>query len=166
MRIILVVLALLATPALAIEPALRSSARLLFKQPELLQTGSCVVYEEGGSGWIMTDPVYYLKGTVLSAEVRTRHLGVCPLVPGKNMEQYSREEFNLHAKAFPCVSENTQERDEQIGIVRLRLAAWETPHAIRAANAGRLYRGMFIEHKLEKDMEIELEADLLGICAE
>jgi len=98
--------------------------------------------------------------------VRTRHLGVCPRVAGKTMEQYSREEFNQHAKAFPCVSENTSERDEQIGIVRLRVAAWETPHAIRAANDGRLYRGMFIDHKLEKDMEIELEADLLGVCAE
>lgn len=166
MRTFLVALALLVTPALAIEPALRPSARLLFKQPELLQTGSCVVYEEGGSGWAMTDPVYYLKGTVLSAEVRTRHLGVCPLVPGKNLEQYSRAEFNRHATAFPCVSADVPERDEQIGIVRLRVAAWETPHAIRAANDGRLYRGMFIDHKLEKDMEIELEADLLGVCAE
>ena len=166
MRTLLVLLALLATPALAVEPALRPSARLLFKQPELLKTGSCVVYEEGGSGWVMTDPVFYLKGTVLGAEVRTRRLGVCPLVPGKNMEQYSREEFNQHAKAFPCVSENTPERDEQIGIVRLRVATWETPHAIRAANDGRLYRGMFIDRKLEKDMEIELEADLLGVCAE
>lgn len=166
MRIFLVVLSLLATPALAIEPALRPSARLLFKQPELLQTGSCVVYEEGGSGWVMTDPVYYLKGTVLSADVRTRHLGVCPLVPGKNPAQYNREEFNRHAAALPCVAADVPERDEQIGLVRLRVTAWETPHAIRAANAGRLYRGMFIDHKLEKDMEIELEADQLGVCAE
>jgi hypothetical protein len=58
------------------------------------------------------------------------------------------------------------ERDEQIGIVRLRVASWETPHAILAANDGRLFRGMFIDRKLEKDMEIELEADLLGVCAE
>jgi len=166
MQIFLLLLALLATPALAIEPVLRPSARLLLKQPELLQTGSCVVYEEGGSGRVLTDPLYYLKGTVLTAEVRKRHLGVCPLVPGKNMAQYSREEFNRHATAFPCVSADVPERDEQIGIVRLRVAAWETPHAIRAANDGRLYRGMFIDHKLEKDMEIELEADLLGVCAE
>jgi hypothetical protein len=66
------------------------------------------------------------------------------------MEQYSREEFNQHAKAFPCVSENTPDRDEQIGIVRLRVATWETPHAIRAANAGRLYRGMFIDRSWKK----------------
>lgn len=166
MRTFLVLFAILSTPALAADPALRPSARLLFKQPELLQPGSCVVYEEGGSGWVITDPVYYLKGRVLAAEVRTRHLGRCPLVPGKNMEQYSREEFNRHALAYPCVSENVPERDEQIGIVRLQVSAWETPHAKKAENAGRLYRGMFIEQKLEKDMEIELEADLLGTCKE
>ena len=34
----------------------------------------------------------------------------------------------------------------------------------KAANAGRLYRGMFIEQSLKKDLEIELEADLLGVC--
>jgi hypothetical protein len=166
MRSFLVLLAFLSTPALAADPALRPSARLLFKQPELLQSGSCVLYEEGGSGWVITDPVYYLKGRVVAAEVRTRHLGRCPLVPGKNMEQYSREEFNRHALAYPCVSENVPERDEQIGIVRLRVSAWETPHPKKAENAGRLYRGMFIEQKLEKDMEIELEADLLGTCKE
>ena len=166
MRILLVALALLSTSALATEPVLRTSARLLFKQPELLKTGSCAVYQEGGSGWVMTDPVFYLKGVVLGAEVRTRHLGKCPLVPGKNMAQYSREEFNRHAQAFPCVAENVSERDEQIGIVHLRVTAWETPYAIRAANAGRLYRGMFIDRPLENDMEIELEADLLGVCAE
>jgi hypothetical protein len=166
MRNFLVVLALLATPALAAESVLRPSARLLFKQPELLQVGNCVVYREGGSGWVITEPVYYLKGRVLAAEVRTRHLGKCPLVPGKNMEQYSRVEFNSHALAYPCVSADVPERDEQIGFVRLSVTSWETPHAARAANAGRLYRGMFVDKKLEKDMEIELEADLLGVCSD
>ena len=164
MRILLVALGLLATNVLADEAALRSSARLLFKQPELLQPGRCVVYQEGGSGWIMTEPVYYLKGEVVAAEVRSRHLGKCPQVPGKNVEQYSREEFNRQALAHPCVADKEPERDEQIGIVRLRVSDWETPHALKAANAGRLYRGRFIDRKLEKGLEIELEADLLGVC--
>jgi hypothetical protein len=86
-------------------------------------------------------------------------------VPGKNIEQYSRDEFNRHARAFPCVSQAAAERAEQIGVVRLRVTDWETPHAVRAANAGRLYRGMFVDRKLEKGMEIELEADLLAVCA-
>lgn len=158
------VLALLAAPALAAEPALRPSARLLFKQPELLRAGNCVVYEEGGSGWVASEPVYYLKGRVVAAEVRTRHLGRCPGVAGKTLEQYSRAEFNRHALAYPCVGDGVAERDEQLGVVRLRVTDWETPHSRRAENAGRLYRGMFVDRKLEKDMEIELEADLLGVC--
>ena len=164
MLILLLALACLSLPALAVEPALRPSAKLLFKQPEMLRPGSCVRYEEGGAGWVATDPVYYLKGEVLASEVQTRNLGRCPAVHGKNIEQYSRDEFNRHARAFPCVSETAAERDEQIGIVRLRVTDWESPHAIRAANAGRLYRGMFIDRKLEKGMEIELEADLLAVC--
>ena len=164
MRILIVALALLATPALAVEPLLRPSSRLLFKAPEMLQSGRCVVYEEGGAGWVMTDPVFYLKGEVLATDVRSRHLGKCPVVTGKNIEQYSRAEFNRQALAYPCVGPGVAERDEQIGIVRLRVTAWETPHARKAANAGRLYRGMFIDRELKKEMEIELEADLLGVC--
>lgn len=164
MKIFFAVLALLAFPALADEPPLRPSAQLLFKQPELLRPGSCVVYEEGGSGWIATEPVYFLKGKVLAAEIRTRHLGVCPQVPGKTLLQYNREEFNRQVLASPCVSPGVPERDEQIGIVRLRVDEWETPHARKAANAGRLYRGNFIDRKLEKGLEIELEANLLGVC--
>lgn len=164
MKILLVVLAVLAMPVLADEPSLRPSARLLFKQPELLQPGSCVAYQEGGSGWVATDPVYYLKGEVIAAEVKTRHLGVCPQVPGKSLLQYSRAEFVQHALAYPCVSPGVPERDEQIGVVRLRVNEWETPYEKKAANAGRLYRGSFLDRKLKKGLEIELEADLLSVC--
>ncbi len=166
MRLLLLVLAVLATPVLASEPVLRPSARLLFKYPELLQSGHCVRYEEGGAGWVATDPLFYLKGTVLAAEVRSRRLLTCPEVPGKEPAQYSREEFVRLAQALPCVAAGVPERDEQIGVVRLRVNDWETPHARRAENTGRLYRGMFIDRPLERGMEIELEADLLTICQE
>ena len=164
MRILLVALAWLVFPVQASEPMVRPSARLLIEAPGLLPTGQCVRYEEGGAGWVMTEPVFYLNGEVLSVEVRTRHLGHCPVVPGKNIEHYSRAEFNRHALAYPCVSADGPERDAQIGIVRIRVTNWETPHAKKAENAGRLYRGNFIDQKLEKGMEVELEADLLAIC--
>ena len=164
MRILVLALAWLALSAQAVEPVLRPSARLLFKQPEMLNAGQCVRYEEGGVGFIITDPVFYLKGEVIAAEVRTRHLARCPVVPGKNIEHYSRDEFNRHANAYPCVAQDVAERDEQIGVVRVRVGDWETPYGKKAENAGRLYRGMFVDRKLEKGLEIELEADLLGIC--
>ncbi|HEX6736383.1 MAG TPA: hypothetical protein VF096_16360 [Azonexus sp.] len=165
MRLLILALAALAAPALADDAALRPSARLLFKHPELLQPGHCVRYEEGGRGWVVTEPVFYLKGTVLAAEVRSRQLPVCPQVAGKDPGQYSRAEFVRLAQASPCVAPGTPVRDEQIGIVRLRVTEWETPHARRAENAGRLYRGMFLERPLQQGLEIELEADLLGLCS-
>ena len=164
MRLLLLLALGLAWPALAEEPHLRPSARLIFKHPEMLQPGRCVRYEEGGAGWVAVDPLYYLRGEVVASTVRTRRLRTCPQVPGKTLEHYSRAEFNRHALAYPCLSPGEPERDVQIGIVRLRVSDWETPHTRRAENAGRLYRGMFIDRKLEKGMEIELEADLLGLC--
>lgn len=130
----------------------------------MLQAGTCVRYEEGGAGWIVTEPVFYLKGEVLGTEVQTRRLAQCPVVPGKTLEQYSRDEFNRHALAYPCLAADVPPRDEQIGVVRLRVSDWETPHARKAANTGRLYRGRFIEQELKKGLEIELEADLLALC--
>jgi len=166
MRLLLLALSVLSSSVLADEQPLRSSARLLFKQPELLQPGRCVVYEEGGAGWIATEPVYYLKGEVVAGEVKTRHLGVCPQVPGKEIRQYSRDEFIRLAKAHPCVSEQAKERAEQFGLVRLRVTDWETPHARKAENAGRLYRGTYLDQRLEKGLEVEIEADLLGACTQ
>ena len=163
-KMLLAALAGLALGAIASEPTLRPSAHLLLKQPEMLHPGRCVVYEEGGGGWVITDPVYYLKGEVIAAEIRTRQVGQCPLVPDKRPEQYSRAEFVRHALAHPCVAEEGKVGEMQIGIVRLRVSDWETPHAKQAENAGRLYRGSFIEKRLEKGMEIEIEADLLGVC--
>ena len=157
-------LSLLAASALADEAALRPSARLLFKQPELARPGACVLYREGGSGWIFTEPVFYLKGKVLGSEVRTRHLERCPEVPGKTVDFYTREEFNRLANAYPCVSGSGEAHDEQVGMIRFSVEEWETPWAKRAANAGRLYQGQFIDRKLEKGLEMEIEADLLGQC--
>lgn len=164
MPIFPLLLVLLATPALAAEPALRPSAHLLFKHPELLKPGQCVRYEQGGAGWVVSDPVFYLKGSVVAAEVRTRRLHTCPEVPGKELKQYSRAEYVRLALAQPCLAPGKPEHDEQIGVVRLRITDWETPHARRAENAGRLYRGMFIDRPLVKGMEIELEADALALC--
>ena len=84
---------------------------------------------------------------------------------GKQMRQYTREEFVRHALAYPCVAEGVPESEVQLGIVRLRVTDWETPHARPAENAGRLYRGLFLDRPLEIGMEIELEADLLGVCS-
>jgi len=163
-RLSLFLLSLLAASAMADEAVLRPSASLLFKHPELARPGACVMYREGGSGWIFTEPVFYLKGKVVASEVRTRHLDRCPEVSGKSVDLYTREEFNRLANAYPCVAGTDETHDEQIGMIRFTVEEWETPWAKRAANAGRLFQGHFIDRKLEKGQQMELEADLLGPC--
>ena len=93
----------------------------------------------------------------------------CRFLPGVRVTEsnsYSREQFNRLVLAHPCVSSANYAREVQSGMIRLRVDQWETPHVRRAASAGRLYRGMFINTNLKEGMEIELEADLLGSCQE
>ena len=164
MRFLPVWLALLAFAAAAGEPPTRPSARLLKAQPQVFEAGRCVIYQENGGGGGASDTEYFVRGRVVAAALETRSLSACPEVPGRAIEQYTRAEFNRLALAYPCLSGETAALEVQIGVVRLRVDDWETPHARRAANAGRLYRGMYIDRELMKGMEITLEADLLGTC--
>lgn len=165
MRVLGFVLAILALPLQAQEPVLRASAGLLFKHPEVVRPGSCVSYREGGAGWILVEPLYYLRGTVTAASVSTRRLEQCPTVEGKTRDQYTRAEYVNLARAMPCLPPGVPARDEQVGMVRFKVEDWETPHARKAENAGRLYRGMYLDQPLQKGTEVELEADLLGPCS-
>ena len=164
MRFLPVWLALLAFAAAAGEPPTRPSARLLKAQPQAFEAGRCVIYQENGGGGGASDTEYFVRGRVVAAALETRSLSACPEVPGRVIEQYTRAEFNRLALAYPCLSGETAALEVQIGVVRLRVDDWETPHTRRAANAGRLYRGMYIDRELMKGMEITLEADLLGTC--
>lgn len=163
--LILPLLLTISLTAFAEEPLLRPSARLLFRQPELARPGSCVILREGGGGWILTEPGYYLRGTVVAAEVRSRRVATCPEVPGKTRAQYSREDMIRLAQAYPCLAPGEPASEVQIGLVRLRADEWETPHARGAAANGRLYRGMYLDQALRRGLEIEVEADLLEACS-
>jgi hypothetical protein len=158
------ILGLAAAVAAAGDAELRPSAKLLQANPEAWRNGRCVIYRESNPE--VADATFYFKGRIVAAGVQTRRLTVCPRVPERSIEQYTREEFNHLLLAYPCVSSGKYERDVQSGMVRLRVEQWETPHARRAASGGRLYRGMFIDTNLKEGMEIELEADLLGSCEE
>lgn len=165
MRFLPALILLLVLPVSTGAAELRPSARIVEAQPEYLQPGRCVVYAERDSFLASAAAEYFVRGRVLAVRVAERHLARCPEVVGRGIENYSREEFNRLVLAQPCVSAEQYARDVTQGLVRLKVVEWETPHALRAANAGRLYRGMFIGQKLEAGMEIELEADLLGACA-
>jgi len=146
------------------EKNMRLSDRMLFKDPELAKPGACVMYREGGAGWILTEPVFWLKGTTVSSEVRTRKIDLCPVVAGKTIELYSREEFVQLANQQPCVSQPENIRTAEYGAVRLRIDEWETPWVKRAANMGRLYQGRYLDKTLRKGEFLEIDADLLVSC--
>jgi hypothetical protein len=164
MRIFPLSLVMLAFAAAAGEPPTRPSARRLKAQPQDFQVDRCVIYQENGGGSAMSDSDFFVKGKVVAAALETRTLKACPEVSGRGIEQYTRAEFNRLALAYPCLTGEPATLEAQLGVVRLRVESWETPHARQAANAGRLYRGMYIDRTLTKGMEIELEADLLGTC--
>lgn len=136
---------LLPALALASEP-LRPSAELLTKPPEWLMPGQCVRYIEGGGGRLLVAPSYFLQGEVISTRIEQRTQAGC-------------------AEISPCVAVQAAAEMPKMGYVRLRVRDWDTPHASANKNQGRLYRGHFLEQKLESGMDIELEADLLGPCA-
>jgi len=158
---LLLVLPLLAAAG---NPVMRPSARLVEDHPEAVMAGRCVIYREAGSGPAAVEPPWFVRGRIVAAEVRMRRVASCPGGPGQPLGQFDREAFNRLALAWPCLADGGAERDERIGVVRFAASAWETPHERRAASAGRLWRGMYIDRELRKDMEIEIEADLLGAC--
>ncbi len=147
------------------DDTMRLDTRLTLARPELATPGSCVVYREGGAGWLLTEPVYWLKGTTVSYVIKRREVTLCPDAGNKPISRYTREEFNRLAAQQPCVAriENSHERD--IAVLRLRIEDWETPFERRAANAGRLYRGHYLDQMLTKGAEIELDSDLLDACS-
>lgn len=158
-KIALLTLYLFSTAALAAED-MRLADSMLFKQPELAKPGACVMYREGGAGWILTEPVYWLKGTTIASEVRKRTPGICSDATGSN----TREEFIHRASAPPCFDRAERSREEHVGTIRLRIDEWETPWAKRTANTWRLHQGHYLDKALKKGQEIEIDADLLGAC--
>lgn len=149
----------------AAEPALRPSASLLFHHADLVRPGSCVLYREGGGGWVLTAPQYWLRGTVAASEIRQRRLEQCPELPGKTKDQASREEFVRLVTAYPCLAPGDAPREHSLGVVRVTVQDWETPWSRRAATNGRLFQGHYLDQPLRPGAELEIEADLLVACA-
>lgn len=159
-----VVLVGVSVVASAADDTLRLSDRMVFRQPDLARPGACVLYREGGSGWFQTEPEYWMKGSVVSAEPRKVTLDICPAIAGKEPEQYSRAEFNRLAKSHPCVAKPENRGEAEFGFIRFKVEDWETPWARRSANTGRLFHGHYLDQKLRKGMELELPAELLMPC--
>lgn len=161
-RPLILLISLLLSSALLAEEKLQLAQRLIFAYPELTRPGSCVVLKEGGEGFLMREPTYWLKARVLSARLKPHLLQACPEVAGKLPEQYQRDEFVRTAQAYPCGS--SPPKDVIVGIVTVQAEQWETPYMRRAAAKGRLYQGHYLDHKLTPETVLEIPADLLLPC--
>ena len=71
------------------------------------------------------------------------------------------------ATARPCVSRPEAAREEQVGMVRVRVESWETPWARRAANAcfGCIRDTIWIV-RWSPGLELEREADCFALRSE
>ena len=88
MRFAAGILGLAAAVAAAGDAELRPSAKLLQANPEAWRNGRCVIYRESNPE--VADATFYFKGRIVAAGVQTRRLTVCPRVPERSIEQYTR----------------------------------------------------------------------------
>lgn len=137
--------------------------------PRALQNGDCVEYREEGAGLILKTPSYWVRGRVVES-YRSRHtIGLCPDAD-KPRSRYGREEWKRFAAAYPCAWSQSAppEGGSEITVLRVRFAvtAWETPWTRDHGQNGWLYRGHFLDTALKEGVVLDVDASLLGYCAE
>ena len=60
--------------------------------PRPPQIGDCVIFREGGGGFILKAPTYWLKGSIAALSSERRVAGLCPKI-GKQVSAYSRDDW-------------------------------------------------------------------------
>lgn len=125
--------------------------------------GDCAVYREGGEGFVLTTPIYWVRGTIVEVYRQHRRMDLCPVLAHKP-ENYTRQDWIALTDAYPCVDDPAQVRDIDAIRIRLRVDAWETPWTNPHGHNGRLYRGRFLQTELRSGVEIDLDGHLLERC--
>ncbi len=125
--------------------------------------GDCAAYREGGEGYMITKPTYWLRGTITEVYTQRRRMEVCPVL-GKPPERYTREDWVRMTAAYPCVSTPDKVRDVDAIRIRLRVDAWETPWTNSHGHNGRLYRGRFVDTELKQGVDLDVDGSLLERC--
>ena len=148
---------MLALPSLALEVGQSLPNALL---PAV---GECVVFREGGAGVVLKAPSYWMQGKLVALSHHKKILERCPQI-GKLPQAYTREDWLRVAEASPC-AENT-EGVREVMLVRLTVAVeeWDTPWSKQHGAAGWLYRGNFLNTRLEKGVLIEMDSSWVERC--
>ncbi len=127
--------------------------------------GDCAIFREGGQGYILKAPTYWLKGTIVEIYRRPHRMDVCPDA-GKPRAHYKREDWVRLAAAYPCVSDPARVADVEAIRVRLRVDDWDTPWSVQHGRNGWLMRGHFLDIELEEGRVVDIDGTLLEYCEE
>ena len=128
-----------------------------------LQIGDCVIFREGGAGWLLKAPTYWFKGLIVDLSSERRIANLCPHI-GKQASAYTQADQLRLAAAMPCVDKESEV--QEVPVLRLRVAveAWETPWSPQHGGIGWLYRGQFLGQKLYKGGVLDIDANWLAPC--
>lgn len=125
--------------------------------------GDCAMFREGGVGYILTTPVYWLRGRIEEVYTRPHQMALCPQL-GKTPERYNRDDWMKIAETYPCASDPAKVRELQAVRVRLRVEAWDTPWSSQHGHNGWLYRGHFLKTELKEGVVLDIDGSLLERC--
>ncbi len=125
--------------------------------------GDCAAFREGGAGYILTAPTYYVLGTITEIYRRPHHMGLCPDA-GKRREQFTRVDWLRLAEAYPCVGDPARVRDVDVIRVRMRVDKWETPWSASQGRIGMLFRGNHLDVELKEGVVLDIDGTLLERC--
>lgn len=130
---------------------------------EMPQIGDCVIFREGGDGWLITTPVYWLRGTIAALSPERRLATRCPAIDRPTVA-YTRADWQRVAAATPCVDREADIREVDALRVHVRVEDWETPWSAAHGTAGWLFRGQFLDQSLSKGKVIDMDATWLQRC--
>ncbi|MEI7613109.1 MAG: hypothetical protein WCK63_09380 [Betaproteobacteria bacterium] len=137
-------------------------AREALPLPEL-RPGECVIFREGGGGYVLTTPTFWLKGRVAGIETQRRWAGRCPVI-GKAPAAYSRSDWATVVEALSCVASDSEVGEVSVVRVQVVVESWDTPWSNQHGAAGWLFRGMFVDKPLKKGDSIDMDAAWLERC--
>lgn len=129
----------------------------------LPQAGDCALYREGGEGYILVAPTYYVRGTITEVYKRQHRMELCPSIPRTRLN-YTRDDWRQLADAYPCVSDPAKVGEVETIRIRMRVEDWETPWAPQHGRNGMLMKGHFLDTELKQGVELDIDGTLLLRC--
>ena len=123
------------------------------------------MFREGGGGLVLKSPTYWLRGSVAGMTRESRVAGRCPDL-GKPQSSYTPQDWARLAALLPCVENDADVRAVSVTRIRMLVEDWETPWSYQHGMSGWLFRGRFLDQRLQKGESIDMDASWLARCQE